>query len=82
MALKVSNKNRKKEKVMFPDPFKSSEFKKDVVEEILEPVIINYLVTEEDVELYKILERRRDDDISIVIFWISIIVVSVIGLML
>lgn len=82
MALKISNKNRKKEKVMFPDPFKSSEFKEDVVEEILEPVIINYLVTEEDIELYKILERRRDDDISIVIFWISIIVVSVIGLML
>lgn len=97
MALKVSNKSRKKEKVMFPDPFKSSEFKKvfevevgdmskEEVKEFLDKrnntVIINYLVTEEDLELYKILENSRDDDVSIVIFWISIIAISVIGLLL
>jgi hypothetical protein len=83
MALKTTNKSRKKEKVVFPDPFLSSAFKKEeVVIEEPDAVIINYIVTEEDLELYKALEHRQEDDISIVIFWISIIVVSAIGLLL
>lgn len=78
---------------MFPDPFKSSEFKKVIevevgdtpieeVKEFLDAAIINYRVTEVDhPELYKQM-RKQDDDISIVIFWISVIAVSVIGLLL
>lgn len=92
MALKVSNKNRKKEKVIVVDPFVSSSFKKEVVveEEIVEGVqydptsgvILNYEVREDEhPDLYKQM-RKQNDDISITIFWISVIVVSIIGLLL
>ena len=92
--LKVSNKRRKKEKVIFPDPFLSSTFKKEEIvdeETSIEGIqydpssgaILRYEVREDEhPELYKALEHRQEDDISIVIFWISIIVVSAIGLLL
>lgn len=81
--LKVSNKNRKKEKVLFSDPFRSSEFKKEEkIPADPEEVVISHIVTEEDLEAYKKLEMGEVDDISITIFWISVIVVSVIGLLL
>lgn len=93
MALKTSNKNRKKVEVIVIDPCVSSEFKKvfevdvddtpiEEVKEFLDAAIINYRVTEVDhPELYKQM-RKQNDDISIVIFWISVIAVSIIGLLL
>ena len=81
--LKVSNKNRKKEKVLFSDPFRSSEFKKEEIVPVdPEETVISHIVTEEDLEAFKKLEMGEVDDISITIFWISVIVVSVIGLLL
>lgn len=92
--LKVSNKNRKKEKVIEGNPFVSSSFKKEEIVDKEEPlegiqydpsagVIINYEVREDDhPEFHKLMRKRQNDDVSIVILWISIIVVSAIGLML
>lgn len=94
MALKVSNKNRKKEKDIVGNPFVSSSFKKEEVVDEENPiegiqydpssgVILRYEVREDEhPEFHKLMRKKQNDDVSIVILWISVIAVTVIGLLL